>query len=365
MTASSPLFRPFEHNKLNLQNRLVMAPMTRNMSPNFIPGDDVAAYYRRRAENKIGLIITEGTWIPHEAAVGSNAIPAIHGEESLKGWQKVVSEVHGAGGKIVPQLWHVGALRRPGVGPNPETPGYSPSGIVKPEGKQVNHVMTESDIADVIEAFATAAVNAQRIGFDGIEIHGAHGYLVDQFFWEGTNRRSDDWGGDMSSRGRFAEEVIKAIRTSTGEDFPIILRFSQWKMQDYSVQLGRNPDELAEFLLPLSEAGVDFFHCSTRRFWEAEYADSPLNLAGWTQKLTGKPSIAVGSVGLSSEFAGGPAAAKATGIDELLARMETGEFDLVAVGRALLQDPEWGSKVYDGNFKDLADYDPKSLEVLY
>jgi|TARA_Y100000310_G_C20694751_1_gene824785 2,4-dienoyl-CoA reductase-like NADH-dependent reductase (Old Yellow Enzyme family) len=359
------LFSPFEHNKITLDNRLVMAPMTRNMSPDFVPGKDVAAYYRRRAENHIGLIVTEGVWIPHVAAVGGNAIPAIHGDEPLEGWSRVVQQVHEVGGKIVPQLWHVGALRRPGVGPEPEVPGYSPSGIVKPGGKVVNHVMTESDIADVIEAFAKAAANTQRIGFDGLEIHGAHGYLIDQFFWSGTNLRSDRYGGDMAGRNRFAEEVIKAIRQTVGEDFLVILRFSQWKQQDFSVQLGANPDELGEFLSPLSDAGVDIFHCSTRRFWEPEFDGSALNLAGWTQKLSGKPAITVGSVGLDSEFAGGPAGAKATGIDELLKRLEAGEFDLVAVGRALLQDPEWGSKVFEERFDEIRDYDPASLGTLY
>ncbi len=342
-----------------------MAPMTRNMSPGFIPGEDVAAYYRRRAENHVGLIVTEGVWVPHVAAVGSNAIPAIDGDGPLDGWDRVVQQVHEVGGKIVPQLWHVGALRRRGVGPEPEVPGYSPSGIVKPGGKLVNHVMTESDIADVIDAFAKAAGNAQRIGFDGLEIHGAHGYLIDQFFWSGTNLRSDGYGGDMAGRNRFAVEVVKAIRSAVGEQFLVMLRFSQWKMQDYSVQLGANPQELTDFLSPLSDAGVDIFHCSTRRFWEPEFDGSPLNLAGWTRKLTGKPAITVGSVGLASEFARGPAAAKATGIDELLKRLAAGEFDLVAVGRALLQDPEWGSKVFEERFDEIRDYDPVSLGTLY
>jgi 2,4-dienoyl-CoA reductase-like NADH-dependent reductase (Old Yellow Enzyme family) len=137
---------------------------------------------------------------------------------------------------------------------------------------------------------------------DGVEIHGAHGYLIDQFFWEGSNRRDDEYGGDLAGRSRFAIELIQAVRAAVGPDFPIIFRFSQWKQQDYTARLVQTPQALAAFLQPLSEAGVDIFHCSTRRFWEPEFDGSELNLAGWTRQLTGKPTITVGSVGLDGEF---------------------------------------------------------------
>ncbi len=352
------LFTPFEHHKLALKNRLVMAPMTRNKSPGFVPGEDVAAYYRRRAENDIGLIVTEGTWIPHPSANGYPDVPAFHGDAALAGWKLVVEEVHAAGGKIIPQLWHVGGIRKPGVGPDPDLPGYSPSGIIKPGGKLVNHPMTEEDIADMIAAFAAAGLNAKQTGFDGLELHGAHGYLIDQFFWSGTNQRTDAFGGDMQRRNHFAEEVVKAVRQAVGEEFAIVLRFSQWKMQDYQAKLGNNPEELGNFLQQMVDAGVDIFHCSSRRFWEPEFTGSPLNLAGWTQKLSDKPAITVGSVGLNSEFAGGPSQAQAAGIDELLERLERQEFDLVAVGRALLQDYSWATKVREGRFNEMQNYDP-------
>jgi 2,4-dienoyl-CoA reductase-like NADH-dependent reductase (Old Yellow Enzyme family) len=332
--------------------------MTRNKSPDFVPGKDVAAYYRRRAENDIGLIVTEGTWIPHPSALGYADVPAIHGDAALAGWKHVVDEVHDAGGKIIPQLWHVGGIRKPGVGPDPELPGYSPSGIIKPGGKLVNHIMTEEDIADIIAAFAEAALNAKNTGFDGLELHGAHGYLIDQFFWSGTNQRTDAFGGDMLRRNHFAEEIIKAVRQAVGEEFAIVLRFSQWKMQDYDAKLGTNPDELGIFLGQMTSAGVDIFHCSSRRFWEPEFSGSDMSLAGWTQKLSGKPAITVGSVGLSSEFAGGPSQAKAAGIDELLDRFEQQEFDLVAIGRALLQDYTWARKVKEQRFDEMENYDP-------
>src|SRR5690606_31751349 len=137
----------------------------------------------------------------------------------------------------------------------------------------------------VVAAFAQAAADARALGFDAVEVHGAHGYLIDQFFWEGTNRRDDAYGGSIANRTRFAAEIIAAIRARVGADLPIILRFSQWKLQDYHARLVNSPTELEQFLTPLAEAGVDLFHCSTRRFWEPEFAGSDLTLAGWTRKL--------------------------------------------------------------------------------
>ncbi|MFS1704007.1 12-oxophytodienoate reductase, partial [Alteromonas sp. AMM-1] len=228
--ASTTLFSPFQSANLSLSNRIVMAPMTRQFSPNGIPTADVAGYYKRRAEGGTGLIITEGTTVNDKVATMDANIPQFHGEAALAGWKKVVDEVHAAGGKIMPQLWHVGMARVAEKAPFPELPSAGPSGLFKP-GKQGAEPMTVAHIEAVIEAFAQAAADAKAIGMDGIEIHGAHGYLIDQFFWEGTNQRTDSWGGSMENRSRFAVEIIKAIRAATAPDFPIVLRYSQWKQQ--------------------------------------------------------------------------------------------------------------------------------------
>ncbi|OZG74042.1 12-oxophytodienoate reductase [Hahella sp. CCB-MM4] len=363
-----PMFEPFSYKSLNLRNRVVMAPMTRNFSPGNVPGEDVATYYRRRAEGGVGLLVTEGTTINHPASNGYPNVPAFHGEEALAGWKRVVEEVHAAGGQIIPQLWHVGAVRKEGIEPDPSVPGYSPSGLYAP-GKESGKAMTQQDIDDVVQAFADAARDAKAIGFDGIELHGAHGYLIDQFFWEGTNQRQDGYGGSMANRQRFALEIIRAVREAVGEDFALVLRFSQWKMQDYDAKLANTPEELEQFLLPLSEAGVDIFHASQRRFWEPEFEGSNLNLAGWTKKLTGKPAISVGSVGLAEDFVSGTfmsqqEAVAQSGIDDLVARMQAEEFDMIAVGRALLQDPEWLTKVREGREADIEPFAKKSLTTL-
>jgi 2,4-dienoyl-CoA reductase-like NADH-dependent reductase (Old Yellow Enzyme family) len=285
----------------------------------------------------------------------------------LAGWASVAKEVKAVGGFIMPQLWHQGIVRHAGSGPYPDAPSMSPSGLARP-GKRVAEPMTDSDIADVIAGFARSAGYAKQLGFDGVEIHGAHGYVIDQFFWEGTNERDDLYGGSLEARTRFAAEITKAVRDAVGPEFPVLLRFSQWKQQDFSAKLARDPGELERFLLPLIDAGVDCFHCSTRRFWEAEFpgTGSDLNLAGWTKKLSGKPTITVGSVSLNEDFITAYRAkgAETAGIDRLLEMLSRGDFDLVAVGRALIVNPDWPNKVRSGQFDQLKSYTPEALATL-
>ncbi|MER7486497.1 NADH:flavin oxidoreductase [Streptomyces sp. NPDC126497] len=375
MTVTSPdtatraagiLSRPATINGLTVPNRIAMAPMTRMFSPGGVPGEDVLSYYARRAAAGVGLIVTEGTYVGHESAGQSDRVPRFHGEEQLAGWAKVAEAVHAAGGTIVPQLWHIGMVREQGQAPYPEAPAVGPSGVRTDGTEGKGKAMTQTDIDDVVAAFARAAADAERIGFDGVELHGAHGYLVDQFLWSGTNRRTDAYGGDPVARAKFAAEVVAAVRAAVSPEFPVIFRYSQWKQDAYDARLAETPQELEAILAPLAAAGVDAFHASTRRYWLPEFEDSDLNLAGWTKKLTGRPAITVGSVGLKGEFleAFQGRGAELGSLDDLLDRMERDEFDLVAVGRALLQDPNWAAKVLAGRFDELAPYDAASLQTL-
>jgi len=362
--ALDALFKPFEFKSLKLPNRVVMAPMTRSFSPGGVPTDDVAAYYRRRAENQVGLIITEGTGVARDASLNDANVPRFHGEKELAAWKTVVDEVHAAGGLIAPQLWHVGAAKGKDVLGKID----SPSGLSKKGGNPFTEPMTDAEVADTIAAFADAARNAKLLGFDAIELHGAHGYLIDQFFWEGTNVRSDAFGGPtIADRSKFAAEILKAVRAAVGPDYPVIIRLSQWKQQDYSVRNAETPQLLEAWLQPLADAGADIFHCSQRRFWEPEFEGSDLNFAGWAKKLTGAPTITVGSVGLSGEFiaAFGGEGSQPASIDGLLERLERNEFDLVGVGRALLQDPEWVVKIREGRNDELKSFEREALSVLY
>ncbi len=369
MSDAAVLFQPFASPRLTLPNRIVMAPMTRNMSPGGIPRDANAEYYRRRAAGGVGLILSEGTVVARPASRNLPAIPFFHGEAPLGGWRGVIEAVHEAGGKMGPQIWHTGGT--PTSDADFERPPLdTPSGLNAP-GEPAGEPMSEEDIADTVAAFARAAVDARSLGFDTLEIHGAHGYLIDQFFWAGTNRRADRYGGaTIAERSRFAAEVVAAIRAAVGPDFPILLRVSQWKQQDYEAKLAADPREMEQWLGPLVAAGVDILHCSQRRFWEPEFpeidGEKGLNFAGWARKLTGAPTISVGSVGLSGDFLAGfqGEGAATTGLHELVRRMEREEFDLIAVGRALLSDAEWARKVGEGRLGELRDFDPAALAVL-
>jgi 2,4-dienoyl-CoA reductase-like NADH-dependent reductase (Old Yellow Enzyme family) len=371
MTATDILFRPFRTGSLELANRIVMAPMTRTFAPGGVPGEANAAYYRRRAEGGVGLILSEGTVIDRPASRNHPGIPFFHGEAALAGWKDVIDAVHGAGGRMGPQIWHTGAVNGPPAdGWTPGVPVESPSGLDAP-GVARGQAMSDADIADTIAAFAKAAGDAKRLGFDTVEIHGAHGYLIDQFFWAGSNLRDDRYGGaTIRQRSRFAAEVVAAVRASVGPDFPIILRVSQWKQQDYAARLAETPALMTEWLQPLVEAGANVLHCSQRRFWEPEFpevdGEDGLNFAGWAKKLTGAATISVGSVGLSGEFmaAFGGEGSTSVGLDQLIERMERDEFDLIAVGRALISDPAWVEKVRSGDAAGLKGFDAAALAEL-
>lgn len=363
------LFKPLAVGGLELRNRIVMSPMTRRASPRGVPTAAVERYYARRAQAGVGLIVTEAVGIDHGGSVGEGGldecnIPLMYGADALAGWRKVVEAAHAGGAHIFPQLWHMGPMREPGTGPYPDAPSSRPSGIWGPEGGKatvppefiqrmlpVGPALTESEIADIISAFAGAAGNAAQIGFDGIAIHGGHGYLIDTFFWRETNRRGAPWGGDIVQRSRFAAEVVRAIREAVGPAMPIMFRFSQWKQQDYDARLAEGPNELEAMLGPLVDAGVDVFDASARRFYLSAFPGSDLSLAGWAKRVTGRPCMAVGNIGLQRDLYDSLASdgsAAADNLDEARRRLAAGEFDLIGVGRAMLADPEWAAKVASG-----------------
>ncbi len=366
MPSTDVLFRSFTLNGMAIPNRIVMAPMTRSFSPGAVPGEDVAAYYRRRAEGGVGLILTEGVHPNTTTADGTPNVPTIATAESQAGWKNVVDGVHAAGGLIGIQIWHEGPMRKPENTGHPEIESWSPSGFNIP-GKQKWTPMDEAEIEQAITEFVDAAVAAKAAGFDCVEFHGAHSYLLDSFFWDKTNLRDDQWGGDWEGRTRMACEIIRRTREKVGADYPLIIRISQWKQIDFDAKAASNPDEFAVWLGLLKDAGIDAFHCSQRRFWEPEFEGSDLNCAGWAKKLSGLPTISVGSVGLSGEFVAAYSgeASEPASLDRLIEMMERDEFDLIAVGRALLQDPEWVQKVRDGRNDELMSFTKEALGKLY
>lgn len=362
----SALFTPLRVRGLTIPNRFAMSPMNRNASPNGVPDEDMAQFYLRRAEGEFGLIFTGGIAIDHPAASGVYVdrpcqVPLLHTPQAKAGWKRVVDLVHGAGGKMVAQLWHLGVMRLPGTGYYPDAPSSRPSGIYGPTNRPSfvdpataarlsvpGPELTEAEIVELIAAYARSAGHAMEVGFDGVEVHGAQGYLPDAFMWEATNKRTDRWGGNRAERTRFAVEVMRAIRRTVGESVPLFFRFSQWKHQDVDAMPAPTPGALEEILTPFVAAGVDVLDAGHFYIDRPMYPGSPLNLAGWAKKLTGLPSMAVGAVGLSKgqhdpDKPGPPEAVN--NIAPVVASVERGEYDLVGVARTSLNDPAFPRKI--------------------
>lgn len=375
--STDPLFRELSVRSLQLRNRIVMSPMTRAHSPGGVPGQNVARYYRRRAEGGTGLIITEGVAIGHPASVDHASVPNMFAPSALDGWRSVVDGVHEAGGRIIPQLWHVGPLWGAMGGSTDVTP-MRPSGLWGTPGitsysdeyvrasAPVTRSMTTADIESIIEAFRTAARGAVDAGFDGIALHGGHGYLLDAFLWADTNRRDDEWGGDAERRAAFPAAVVQAIREEIGDRLPIFFRFSQHKQQDFTARLADTPEELGALLRPLVAAGVDVLDASSRRFQAPAFEGSDLSLAGWAKQLTGARSMAVGSVGIGSAIkdrrsSGNPILDNR---DELLRRLSADEFDLIALGRLHLADADIVRTLRSGRPLPQYDYDKHESALL-
>lgn len=370
-TVRRVLFKPFSSPRLSLPNRIVMSPMGRAHAPAGRPHESYGGYFRRRIEGGVGLMITGATAIPHELADYDGTGPHLFGAGPLAGWAQVLAEVHAAGGRLVSQLWHTGMERR--------TASFTSAEAIGPSGLSIEDLdaardpsgraMTETEIGEVTEAFATAAATARELGFDGVEIHAGHGFLLDQFLWPRTNRRTDGYGGSPEARARFPAEVIAACRARVGTDFPLLVRISQFKIGAYEASIAETPDELGRLLAPLAEAGADLLHCSQREAWAPAFPGSALNLAGWAKRLTGLPTIAVGSIGLGGLFTEEEAATpgeRLPGVsldrlDEVCAMIARGEFDLLSIGRSLLADPDWPNKIRDGCDADLA---PLTLAAL-
>ncbi|KAL3744673.1 hypothetical protein ACJRO7_013874 [Eucalyptus globulus] len=225
--ADSDLFTPYKMSKFDLSHRVVLAPMTRCRALGGIPRSAMAEYYAQRSTPG-GFLISEGTMISDTAA-GFPHVPGIYNEEQVRAWKKVVDSVHAKGSVIFCQLWHVGRASHQVYQPGGAAPLSSidkpisqrwrilmPDGshAIYPKPRALNH----SDIQDMVEHYRQAAINAIRAGFDGIEIHGAHGYLIDQFLKDGINDRTDEYGGSIENRCRFIMQVVKAVAMAIGAD---------------------------------------------------------------------------------------------------------------------------------------------------
>jgi N-ethylmaleimide reductase len=332
---ASVLFTPFTLGPLNLPNRIVMAPMTRNRSPGNVPGRINATYYSQRAS--AGLIVTEGT-APHRDGLGYARIPGLFNPEQVEGWRLVTEAVHTAGGRIFVQFMHTGRIGHPANLP-PDARVIGPSAVVAKgsmwtdsDGLQPFPVpveMTEADVADTIGAYAHAARLALLAGFDGVELHGANGYLIEQFLNPGPNRRTDRYGGSAEGRNRFALEVATAVSAAIGPSRTGIRLSPHGVVND--VVLYEGIDEQYNALArSLSDLGLAYIHLVDHSSMGAPKPPDSV--------VTGIRQAFRGALILS----GGYDAARAQ------ADVSTGRCDLVAFGKPFLANPDLPERIRTG-----------------
>jgi len=360
-----PLFSPLLVNKKWIRNRFVLPAMQRK-TRDYAPTLGMADTLRKCAEDGAGLIIAEGAAPDHPAAYWQPVFGII-GQETAEGWRRVAKAVTATGAVFLMQLWHPGALRLVVDGipnPFPNYPSLSPSGLVQ-EGRINGLAMTSQDLEDTKAAYVQSAIIAQEVGADGIEVHGAHGYLLDLFLWHETNKREDEYGGaTLVERARFPEEIVADIREATGADFIISFRFSQWKEVDYGARIADHPDDLRPFIQRLERAGVNLFHVSTRRFDAPAWPelDPERSLASWVKTMTTVPVIAIGSVGLSTDLAQDifDDQEPELQVEQDLARVRrglaAGDFDFIGVGRAQIANTDFVARVRNNQLSDLRNF---------
>ena len=332
-TTYPALFEPSQIGTLNIRNRLAVAPMTRvSAQQDGRVGPLMKAYYERFAAGGFGMIITEGLYTDELYSQGYYGQAGIASQEQAQSWQPVVAGVHAKGTVIIAQLMHAGALSQY----NRFTDKTAGPSAVQPIGEQMSfytgegpypipEVMTAKDIDDAIQGFVNSAKLAQSAGFDGIEIHGANGYLLDQFLTDYTNQREDGYGGSISNRLRIFREVIDAVRSTVGESFVIGIRFSQKKVND-TEYVWPEGEALAQQTFGLMhECGVNYIH-TTEPVLNKPAFEGSATLASLAKKYSGLPVIANGGV------------SKPDLADVVL---KSGQADLVALGKIALANPGW------------------------
>ncbi|MDR6225689.1 2,4-dienoyl-CoA reductase-like NADH-dependent reductase (Old Yellow Enzyme family) [Desmospora profundinema] len=335
VTTFDKLFEPVRIGAWNLRTRTVMAPMTRCFADDKtgVVGPHVVEYYRKRAVDGIGLIITEGIVISPRAK-GNPGVPGLYTKEQVESWKPVTEAVHKEGGTIIAQIWHVGRASHhelTGGLPPQSASAIRAEGFVPRFRKPYDtpEEMTQEDIREVVAQYAQAAKNAIEAGFDGVEIHGAHGYLIDQFNSDVSNRRSDAYGGDLAQRLTFMKEVLTAVIDSVGVDRTLI-RFSALKIDNLDYMWEDPEKAIQTFVDAFRETGVTMIHPSTMDFGQV-LADGQT-----MHQLVRKhwDGIMVGVGGLDTETA-------ETALRE-------GIIDLAAFGRPLIANPDYLSKVKKG-----------------
>ena len=334
------LFAPGRLGALELKNRAIVSPMTRtSATPDGIVTPEMISYYEEYARNGWGLVYTEAVYIDKQYSQGYNNEPGIADASQRDAWRAVVEACHRQGTPIFMQLIHAGAVNQ---GNHWVAGSIAPSAI-QPKGQQIDRYggsgpfqmpreITRDEMKQVVANFAAAGRRAAEAGFDGVEVHGANGYLPDQFLTTYTNHRTDEYGGPVQNRIRFHTEVMRAVRDAVPARLPVGVRISQTKVNDLEYSWPGGVAD-AEVVFPaLKRAGVDFIHVSAH-LGAYPVFDCGLSLAGLAKKFTGITVIANGKLH-------DPAFAEAV--------LMKGEADFCAIAKGALADPAWPVKVRRG-----------------
>ncbi len=351
-TDASTLFTATDIAGVTLRNRLAVAPMTRvSASENGTATETMARYYERFARGGFGLVVTEGIYTDQAFAQGYINQPGITDAAQAQAWRPVVDAVHRHGSHFFAQLMHAGAIsqgnrfRDTTVGPS----------AVQPKGHQMEFyygkgaypmpaAITEEQIADAVEGFAASAVRAIAAGFDGVEIHGANGYLIDQFLTDYANRRDDRWGGDTRRRTTLVRAVFEAVRARVGAGVPVGVRISQGKVNDFTHKwVGREQDAEAIFGT-LAEAGASYIHVTEHKAWEPAFEGAQDSLVALARRYA--PLVPLITNG---------------GVQDAVRAQEvmTLGADIVALGKVALANPDFPNRVRAA--QEVAAFDPVIL----
>ena len=352
--APHPALRPGSLGPLDLPNRLLVAPMTRcSARPDGVPTEAMADYYAEFAAGGFGLVVTEGIYPDAAYSQGYLNQPGLATEEHVAGWRAVTDRVHAAGGRIVGQLMHAGALSQG----NPHREGTLAPSVVPPLGEmmpayggsgpwQLPREATAEDIEEVVDGFVAAAGNAAAAGFDGVEVHGANGYLLDQFLTEYTNQRTDEYGGSTADRVRLTAEVVERIAAEVPEGFVVGVRVSQTKVNDVVYRWSGGAEDVVVIAQALAKAGADYLHIASEgRSWfdTARLADGT-TVTGLARETSGLPVVANGGM---------------HDVDQAERVLVAEHADFLAVGHGALANPDLPHRWAAG--RELATFDAAML----
>jgi 2,4-dienoyl-CoA reductase-like NADH-dependent reductase (Old Yellow Enzyme family) len=345
------LFSPFYIKNYELKNRIGVAPMTRMSSiKNSVPRQDVLDFLVRRAENGAAIVYTEAIVTDYESAQGYPGQARMLTQRQIDAWRPVVKAIQDKGAIAIMQMFHCGRMAWQEVNPANRVIASSP---VPPKqdnpltGKPypVPDEMTKFDIDHVITGFVETAKGAVEAGFDGIEIHGAHGYLINNFLSSYSNHRTDEYGGTVENRFRFSKEVIQAVYKMVPEDRLLTFRISNWGIADTAVSLFKNKDEWQGLIKLLSKEPVDAISVSTYRYKDKAFG-TDRNMAQITREVTDLPLMICGQIH-----------------DRKSAEDALTGADIVLSAKSMLLNPNWVEDVRSG--KDLRLYKSEEANVAY